>query len=308
MSILIWAPFRGRERRDRPVNSRSAASVGEESPVAFLTTCPTCGNPHVCSLAAAAGLRFKCRRCRTEYPAVRPGVLAARRARPFAEDDTLAEAVPEGPSPRLATLVVVTHLPSLYPKRRRRKRRRRRQRPSIEVAAAALLAQPEPAPAADAGPAEPEPAASQATIAAPPAPAPAPQPLPKPVPRPAPRRRAKPAEEEPDESLLHPGPVAVAALSLVAAALLTAAVAPTAGFVRPLALLGLLTGLYATGTAFWKCRRLTVPGWTAGLAAGILLVSFAAPGLLGPRYRAAANPAPPASVQVVPHLSFVGDP
>jgi hypothetical protein len=97
-------------------------------------------------------------------------------------------------------------------------------------------------------------------------------------------------------------------LLLVAAALLAAAVAPTGGYVRPLGWLGLLTGLYATGSAFWQGRRLTVPGWTTGLAAVVLLVSFVAPGLLGPGYRAAATTPPPAAVQVMPHLYFAGDP
>jgi hypothetical protein len=230
---------------------------------------------------------------------VRTGILAGVGRPRFAEADTLAEAElePDGAGP--PALVVVRHLPSVYPKRHKRKRRRRRRPPPVEVVAAALLAAPEPgvpeAPPAPLGPAP-------ADLAA------APVPLPQPVLKPPARRRPRPAEEEPDDSLLRPGPAAIVALFLVAAALFATTVAPAAVFVRPLAGLGLLTGLYATTSAARRGRRLAVPAWTAGLAAVALLVSLLAPGLLGPGYRAATAPPPPAAVQVIPDPLFAGDP
>ncbi|HKB01223.1 MAG TPA: hypothetical protein VKD90_03340 [Gemmataceae bacterium] len=268
--------------------------------MAFLTACPACGNSYVCSLAADAELQLKCRKCRSEYPAARRGVLAASNAARFEDADTLAEADLGAIGAGRATLVVVRHLPSRYPKRRKHKRRRHRKGPPIEVVAAALLAPPEPAAPVEAEQPEPEPAVGEA---------PAPGPLPRPSPKSPVRPRARLADDEEDEDgLFQLRPAARLALLLTAAALLAAAVAPSADLVRPLATAGLMTGLYATRTAWWHGRRLMIPGWVTGIAAVVLLASFVAPGLLGPRYRTAATPPPAAGVQIVPYPIFAGDP
>jgi hypothetical protein len=274
--------------------------------VAFLASCPDCGQFQVCVLSQEARPRLRCARCRAVYPSVLVG-----------KELELATTLVEGdfePSGGTATLVVVQNLPSVYPRRRRKRRKARRR---VVVRAVTVPPSPVVYPVA-----EPAIAALLEPVIEP-LPVPIVESLPQPVleppppiisDRPAvPRARPKPVRRPADDEELEYGRfqlngLSVFALFVVATALMAASIGFATGLVRPLAGVGVTLGLVAVVTSGLSGRRLLLPVALTAISVALFVVSFAAPGVLGPTYTRSRESGPDAAeVQVVPHLPFAAD-
>jgi hypothetical protein len=274
--------------------------------VAFLASCPDCGQFQVCVLSQEAQPRLRCARCRAVYPSVLVG-----------KELELATTLVEGdfePSGGTATLVVVQNLPSVYPKQRRKRRKARRKvaAPVVAESRAApvvyLVAEPaigallepviEPLP-------EPIAESLPQLVVEPPAPiipakpAHVPQ-RPKPVRRPA-------EDDEPEYGRLQLNAAAVLTLFLVGGAIGCASIESVTGLVRPLAGVSVALGLVAAVTSGLAGRRLLLPVALVVVATAVFITSFAAPELLGPTYAASRLKPGEDDIQVIPHPQYVRD-
>jgi hypothetical protein len=261
-------------------------------------------------LSLDGGPHLRCAQCRSVYPSIWEGEELALAT-------TLVADAFE-PTGGTDTLVVVQNLPSVYPGQKRRKRRKARRRkrrlaavvvqPVEPIDLAAVPELPEPVA---------EPSASAPVIAAPEPvslPAPAPVIIRRPVlpthPRPLPPQRRpvrRPADDVPEYGRLQLNAAAVLTLFLAAGALASASIGSATGLVRPLAGAGVALGLVAMVTSGLAGRRLLLPVALAVVATAVFVVSFAAPGILGPTYAASRQRANQNDIQVVPHPQYVRD-
>jgi hypothetical protein len=258
------------------------------------------------------GPHLRCARCRAVYPSVWEGEELAL-ATTLAEDTF--EAVGE-----TATLVVVQNLPSVYPAQKRKKQRKAKRRNRYPVALPAPIeiidladVPDEPEPVAE--PPAPEVVAAVPKAVTPPVPAPlifrawVSQTPSRPTP---PKRRKKPvrrrADDAPEYGRLQLNAAAILSLFLVAGALASVSIESVTGLVRPLAGVGVAIGLVAVVTSGLAGRWLLMPVTLAVVAAAIFVVSFAAPGILGPTYAASRQRVNQNDIQVLPHPQYARDP